>query len=356
MSSRFSVKDRLSQHLFPVDGLGQAFHGEHLIADLPVGPEVDVGVLAAGGLDLLQLDLLQGAFSGSGLPGLGSVGAEPGNEFLQLLDLFFLLLVGFLHLADQKLAGLVPEIIVSGEQLDLAVVDVSDLGADLIQEIPVVGHHDHGVVKVDKELLQPGDGVQVQVVGGLVQKQDVRIAKEGLSQQHLYLLRAFQVLHHLVVKLRPDAKAVEKRSGVGLRLPAVHGGEFRLQLACLDPVLIGEILLGVEGLLLLHDLIESGIAHHYRIQHRVSVILEMILLEEGKPFPRRDGNLALGGLQLAGKDLEERGLSRAVGPDKAVAVPLRKFNIHIFKQRFFSNSQRHITCTDHNLKDSFLSL
>lgn len=37
-----------------------------------------------------------------------------GDKFLQLLDLFLFLFVGFFHLADEKLAGLVPEIIVSG--------------------------------------------------------------------------------------------------------------------------------------------------------------------------------------------------------------------------------------------------
>ena len=42
------------------------------------------------------------------------------------------LLVGFLHLLDHQLAGLVPEIVVSSIELNLAVVDICDLGADLI--------------------------------------------------------------------------------------------------------------------------------------------------------------------------------------------------------------------------------
>lgn len=53
-----------------------------------------------------------------------------------------------------------------------------------------MGYHDHCVFKADKELLKPGDGVQVQVVGGLVEEQDVRIAKEGLCQKDLYLFRS----------------------------------------------------------------------------------------------------------------------------------------------------------------------
>ncbi len=35
------------------------------------------------------------------------------DEFLQFLNLFFLLLVGFLHLTDHQLAGLIPEIVVA---------------------------------------------------------------------------------------------------------------------------------------------------------------------------------------------------------------------------------------------------
>ncbi len=50
-----------------------------------------------------------------------------------------------------------------------------------------MGDHDHRVLKVDQELFQPGNGVQVQVVGRLIQKQDVRVAKQGLGQQHLHL-------------------------------------------------------------------------------------------------------------------------------------------------------------------------
>ena len=166
------------QHLHAVDGLGDALYGQHLVADLAVRTEIDVRIFAAGGTQLLQLDFFQGLFPGGRLAGLGSVGGETGDEFLQLLDLLLLLLVGLLHLPDHQLAGLVPEIIVSGVELNLAIVDVRDLGTDLIQEIAVVGDHNDGVREIDQELLQPGDGVQIQVVRGLVEQQDVGISKQ----------------------------------------------------------------------------------------------------------------------------------------------------------------------------------
>ncbi len=120
------------QHLDTVDGLGQVFHGEDLVSDLPVGTEIDVGIFPAGGTDLFQLYLFQGSLSGSGLSGLGGVGAETGDKLLQFLDLFLFFLVGFLHLADQQLAGFKPEVVVSGVELDLAVVNVRRMGTDLV--------------------------------------------------------------------------------------------------------------------------------------------------------------------------------------------------------------------------------
>ena len=51
-----------------------------------------------------------------------------------------------------------------------------------------MGNHDHGIFKVDQEFLQPVDRIHIQMVGGLVEKQDVRIAKQSLCQQDFNLL------------------------------------------------------------------------------------------------------------------------------------------------------------------------
>ena len=120
------------EYLDAVDGLGNAFNGQDFIADLTVRTEVNIRVFTAGRTDLVELNLFQGTLSGSRLLGFGSVRGETGDEFLQLLDLLLFFLVGFLHLFYEKLAGLVPEIIVAGVELDLAVVDICDVCADLV--------------------------------------------------------------------------------------------------------------------------------------------------------------------------------------------------------------------------------
>ena len=135
------------QNLHTVDGLADAFYGEHFISDFAVGTEINVGIFTAGRTDLIQLDFFQGTFTARSLFGFGSVGAEPGDELLQFFDFFLFFLVGFFHLTDHQLAGLVPEIVVSGVQLYLAVVNVRDLRTYLVQEVTVMGYHDNSIIK-----------------------------------------------------------------------------------------------------------------------------------------------------------------------------------------------------------------
>ena len=103
--------------------------------------------------------------------------------------------------------------------------------------------------------------------------------------------------------LRLDAEAVKQACRVGFRFPAVHLREFPFQLAGPDAVLIGKILLRVDGFLFLHDLVQTGVSHDDRVQHRELVVFKMILFQHGKTLAGGDDHLAAGGLQLAGQDL-----------------------------------------------------
>src|SRR5699024_10954904 len=120
------------------------------------------------------------------------------------------LFVGFFHLFDKKLTGFKPEIVVSCIKLDLAVVDIRCVGADFIQEITVKGNHNNRVFKIDQELLKPFDRRKIQVVGGLVQEKDIRVAEKGLGQQDLHLLASCQFGHLHIMKFRFNSKTIEK--------------------------------------------------------------------------------------------------------------------------------------------------
>ena len=198
------------QHLDAVDCLSQVFHHQDFISDFTVWPEINIRIFSAGWPDLVKLDLFQRFLTGGRLLGLGSIGAESGYELLEFLDFFFFLFVCFLHLTDQKLAGLVPEVIVSRIELNLSIIDISDLGADLIKEVTVVRDHNDGILKINKEFFQPRDRIQIQVVCRLVKEQNIRITEQRLCQEHFDLLSTGQIFHVLIVEICFDTKSVQQ--------------------------------------------------------------------------------------------------------------------------------------------------
>ena len=63
---------------------------------------------------------------------------------------------------------------------DAAAVPQEGVGevADALQEVPVVRHHQQGAGPCVEVVLDDGEGVDVQIVGGLVQEQDVRVVHQ----------------------------------------------------------------------------------------------------------------------------------------------------------------------------------
>ena len=81
-------------------------------------------------------------------------------------------------------------------------------------------------------------------------------------------------------------------------------GKLALQLTGADAVLVGEILFHVDGVFFLHDLIEALAFPMMTVSSTgILVIFEMVLLQEGKTLARGDDDIAVGGLQLSGKNL-----------------------------------------------------
>ena len=53
----------------------------------------------------------------------------------------------------------------------------------------------------------------------------------------------------------------------------------------------------------------------------------MVLLQDGETLSWCDDNIAVGSVELTGKNLQECGFAGTVGTDQTVAVSLCKFNI-----------------------------
>ena len=77
--------------------------------------------------------------------------------------------------------------VVAGVGDDRLVVDVEDMGDDVVEEAVVVGDDHQRALEIAHELLEPADGEDVEVIGGFVQEQRVGGAGKHLSEQHAQL-------------------------------------------------------------------------------------------------------------------------------------------------------------------------
>ena len=149
------------------------------------------------------------------------------------------------------------------------------------------------------------------------------------------------------MELRLDAEAVQQGFRIGLGLPAVHLGKFRLQLACPDPVLIGKVLFCVESIFFGADLEQPGISLNDRIQDDLVVVFVVILLQEGETLPFGDRDTSIGRLKLSREYAQEGGFAGTVRTDDSVAVSFCEFDRDIFKQCFFAKAECNAVCCDH---------
>ena len=221
--------------------------------------------------------------------------------------------------------------------------------ADGIQEMAVVAHDDDKavVLVVQDEIFQPVDGLNVEVVRRLVEEDNVRLTEQGLCQQDLDLDTAVGVGHTVVVQLHGHTEALQNAAGIGLGLPAVQLCELRLQLRSQQAVLIGKIRLGIQSVLLFHDIIQALVAHNDRVEDGIGIVTELVLLQDGHAQARLDGDRALRGVQLAREQLQECGLARTVCADHTIAIAGGKLQIDMLEQERSAILQRKIADRNH---------
>src|SRR5690606_14166101 len=98
---------------------------------------------------------------------------------------------------------------------------VHHVGAHAVQEVTVVGNDDHCAVALVENVLEPADGIDVQVVGWFVQQHDIGTGKQGLCQQHTQFPARGNGAHRPIVLFQRDAQAQQQLTGTGLGRIAV---------------------------------------------------------------------------------------------------------------------------------------
>ena len=243
---------------------------------------------------------------------------------LQLGDLGLLLLVLLEPLLIPALLFLHIEGVVAGVELRLSVLDFRHPFDHFVQKPAVVGDGQHRALEPLQIALQPFGGVQVQVVGGLVQQQDMGVLQNEPGQVDPGFLPAGQRIEGPGAHVLPNAQAVanlvqarlgvvaapQLKGGGELVVPGHHGGVGPL------PHPGGQrpqlLLHGAEGS-------EGGVQH---IPHGIPLRVYRDLGDEPQPLARGDGDGPLVRVDLAGHHAEDGGFARPVAAQQAHPLPL----------------------------------
>jgi len=237
-----------------------------------------------GRFDLLQLDLVDLTSAGGRLLGLGSVGGKTTDKLLQLGDLGFLLGV----IRQHALTGLGGSghvfVVVAREQPKFAIIQVRHVGTHAVQEVAVVGNNDHGAVAGHQDIFQPADGIDIQVVGGLVQQQDIGVGEQCLGQQNPQFPAWCNSAHGAVVLFQGYIQAQQQFASAGIGGIAVHLGKLHLQVRHGHAVFLTHLCERVDAIPLGFYTPELFVAHNDRINHRAVLIGKLVLTQLTQPL------------------------------------------------------------------------
>ena len=89
-----------------------------------------------------------------------------------------------------------------------------------------------------QKVFQPGNGINVQVVGRLVHEDDVRISEQRLSQENFHLFITGQISHLLIEQVFGKSQALNQLRGIGFRFPSVQFCKFGFQLRSQNAVFL----------------------------------------------------------------------------------------------------------------------
>ena len=108
-----------------------------------------------------------------------------------------------------------------------AAVEFDDARGQARQKLAIVGDEQQRAAVFRHHVFQPLDGLDVEVVGGLVQQQHVRLHDQRPAERHPALPAAGKLRHR---HIRRQVEAGQYLFDTGLRLPAMAAFELLLQL------------------------------------------------------------------------------------------------------------------------------
>ncbi len=112
-----------------------------------------------------------------------------------------------------------------------AAVELEDPARDVVEEVAVMRDRDHGALVVLQEPLEPGDRFGVQMVGRLIQQQQIGLRQQQPAERHPPPLAARERAHVLIA--RRAAERIHRDLDRALQLPPIDRVDLLLQLGLL---------------------------------------------------------------------------------------------------------------------------
>ena len=200
-----------------------------------------------------------------------------------------------------------------------AAVELEDPLRDVVQEVPVVGHREHGARVLRQVLLQPQHALGVEVVGRLVEQQQVGGLEQQLAQRDAAALATGQ--HADVGVGRRQPQRVHRLLDLAVELPRA-GGLDLVEQRCL---LLEDLLeVGVGGAHLLVELLvpqdhvaDALDALLHVLQDVLALVEDRLLHQDADAVAGAELGVAVGRLVQAGHHLQHGRLAGAVRSEDA---------------------------------------
>src|SRR5574344_1073371 len=188
----------------------------------------------------------------------------------------------------------------------LLLVNLQNGVANAVQKVSVVSHHQKCHARGSDVVFQPLHHSQVEVIGGLVQNQQLRVCNQHVGQSHSFQLSARQIVNLLVQVVQ--VQFAQNLFYAGLKVPclvSVHHGHGLVQFLFIVGVEC-RLFISFNGFHLVVVALKAG------LQHGQSWCEFRVLRQNAHaqvPF-ERDGAVVVG--LVACSDVQQGGLARAI--------------------------------------------
>ena len=227
-----------------------------------------------------------------------------------------------------------------------ALLDVRDMADHGIEEVAIVGDQQQGAGIIAQPLFEPDHGVQVEMVGGLVEQQQVGAAHQRLRQVEPHPPAAGKRGDRSRRVALDEAEPVEQggcprrcRIGVDLLHPAMQQAD---RLAVVAGLGSGQFALDAAQFAIAIEGVIDGTA----IQRR------RLLGDMGHLPGRRHLQITLVLVQLAAQQREQARLAAAIGPGQADLPARVDLKFHVFEKNLGGAREAQLPELDHGGTDN----